>query len=337
VQYRNLGTTGLKVSDLALGTMVLGAWGNTDHDECVRVVHEAIDAGVNLIDTADVYAFGESEEIVGQALKGRRDEVVLATKFWNGMGEGINQRGASRKWIMQAVEDSLRRLQTDHIDLYQMHRADADAAIDDVVDALGDLVRQGKVRYLGTSTWPADLIVEGQWAASRRVAPRFVCEQPPYSIFARTIESTVLPACQRHGIGVIVWSPLNGGWLTGKYRRDAPPPAGSRGATQAEHMATNDAKFTAVEALQEVARDAGVSLTHLALAWVREHPAVTSAIIGPKTPEQLADLLAVGELRLDVDVLDRVDEIVAPGITLAAYDDGFEPWGLAREARRRPH
>ena len=202
MQYRNLGTTGLKVSDLALGTMVLGAWGNTDHDECVRVVHQAIDAGVNLIDTADVYAFGESEEIVGRALKGRRDDVVLATKFWNGMGEGINQRGASRTWIMRAVEDSLRRLQTDHIDLYQMHRADADTAMDDVVDDLGDLVRQGKVRYVGTSTWPADLIVEGQWAASRRVAPRFVCEQPPYSIFTRAIESTVLPACQRHGVGM---------------------------------------------------------------------------------------------------------------------------------------
>jgi aryl-alcohol dehydrogenase-like predicted oxidoreductase len=336
VEHRTLGTTGLKVSTLALGTMVMGAWGNTDHDECIAMVHQALDGGIDLVDTADMYADGETEEIVGRALRGRRDQVVLATKFWNPMGPGPNERGASRRWIVQAVEASLRRLQTDWIDLYQMHRPDPETAMDEIVAALDDLVRAGKVRYVGTSTWPAEMIVEAQWAADRRHATRFVSEQPPYSILTRAAEHAVLPTCRRHGIGVIVWAPLNGGWLTGKYRRDEAPPPGSRAEYAGEHFAVNEAKYDAVEQLTALAESLHVSLTHLALAWVREHPAITSAIVGPKTPAQLADLLAAGDLRLPADALDRIDAIVAPGTTLAAYDSGWENWNLAAAARRRP-
>jgi aryl-alcohol dehydrogenase-like predicted oxidoreductase len=336
VNYRLLGRTGLRVSDLGLGTMMFGAWGNQDHDECVTIIDRALDAGINLVDTADVYAFGETEEIVGRALKGKRDQVVLATKFWNGMGEGPNERGASRRWIMQAVEASLRRLDTDWIDLYQVHRPDFDVEMDELVDALSDLVHQGKIRYWGTSTWPSELIVEGQWAAQRRSAVRAVCEQPPYSIFARGVEAAALPTCRRHGIGVVVWSPLNGGWLTGKYRKGQPIPTNARGSTHPDHFAMTDAKVDAVEQLVKVADELGVSMTHMALAWVREHPAVACALIGPKTLPQVDDLLAVGELRLPAWALDRIDEIVPPGTTFSDYDLGWEPWGLQVEERRRP-
>jgi aryl-alcohol dehydrogenase-like predicted oxidoreductase len=336
VEYRTLGTTGVQVSSLALGTMVMGEWGNTDHDECVAMIHTALDAGINLVDTADMYAAGETEEIVGRALRGRRDDVVLATKFWNPMGDDINQRGASRRWIMQAVEASLRRLETDWIDLYQIHRPDQFTAMDEIVDALGDLVRQGKVRYLGTSTWPAELLVEAQWSAARRNTARFVCEQPPYSIFTRGIETAVLPTARRHGMGVIVWAPLNGGWLTGKYQRRQPAPEGSRGSVKADHFPViNDEKWDALEALGGVAADIGVSLTHLALAWVRAHPAITAAIIGPKRPEQLADLLAGAELTLDDATLDRIDAIVAPGTNLGDADAGWTTWELEAVNRRR--
>ena len=335
MQQRNLGTTGMRVSRLFLGTMVLGAWGNADHDDCERVVHDALDAGINVVDTADVYADGETEEIVGRALKGRRDDVVLCTKFWNPMGPGPNQRGASRRWIVQALDASLRRLQTDWIDLYQVHRPDPDTSMDELVGTLDDLVRQGKIRHAGTSTWPAELVVEGQWAAERRHTHAFVSEQPPYSILARGVETAVLPTARRHGLGVLVWAPLNGGWLTGKYRRDVAPPAGSRADYAGEHMTANDAKHDAVDALRAVAAEAGLSLTHLALAWVLEHPAVTTAIIGPKTPAQLADLVSLGDARLDADTLDRIDAIVAPGADLAAADAGWVTWELDASRRRR--
>ncbi len=266
MRYRTMGTTGTSVSVFGLGTMVLGAWGNTDIDECVAIVHQALDAGINLVDTADVYAAGETEEIVGRALRGRRDEVVVATKFWNPMGERPNERGASRRWIVQACEASLRRLRTDRIDLYQIHRPDPDVGFDDLVDALDLLVRSGKVLHVGTSTWPAELIVEGQWAAARRHTARFATEQPQYSIFVRDTERAVLPTCARHGLGVLVWAPLNGGWLTGKYRRDKPTPFGSRLDYAAEHMAgPSDAKYDAVDGLAAIAADAGLPLTHLAL------------------------------------------------------------------------
>jgi aryl-alcohol dehydrogenase-like predicted oxidoreductase len=320
MERTTLGTTGVQVSRYCLGAMMLGAWGNRDHDDCVRIIHAALDEGVNFIDTADVYSGGESEELVGKALKGRRDSVVLATKFVAPMGEDTNQRGASRRWIMQEVENSLRRLDTDYIDLYQAHRPDPTVDIDDTLSAMSDLVHQGKVRVLGSSTYPAELIVEAQWTAERRGRERFRCEQPPYSIFARAIETAVLPTCERYGMGVIPWSPLAGGWLTGKYRRGSDLPSGGRAARVPDRfdydLPENQRKLDLVEELLKVAADAGLSLTHLSMAWVLEHPAVTSAIIGPRTMEQLTDLLAGADARLDGDILDRIDELVPPGTTI---------------------
>jgi aryl-alcohol dehydrogenase-like predicted oxidoreductase len=342
VEYRTLGRTGINVSSLCLGAMMFGPWGNDDGDECVRMVHTALDAGVNFIDTADVYSFGRSEEVVGRALAdGRRDDVVLATKFHNGMGDDVNMRGNSRRWVMRAVEDSLRRLHTDWIDLYQVHRPDPSTDIDETLSALSDLVHQGKVRAIGTSTFPASALVEAQWASSRRGFERFTTEQPPYSIFARAIEADVLPVCLSYGIGAIVWSPLNGGWLTGKYRRGAAPPSGSRAAREPDHfdygeVAARERKLDLVDSLSKVAADAGLSLTHLAQAWVLEHPAVVSGIIGPRTPAQLDDVLGAADVRLSVDVLDAVDALVPPGTTVNPRDAGYDPPGLDVSARRRP-
>jgi aryl-alcohol dehydrogenase-like predicted oxidoreductase len=335
MEQRVLGRTGVRVSRFGLGTMVLGAWGNTDRTACVRIIHRALDAGINLVDTADVYAFGESEEIVGEALQDRRDDVVLATKFHNAMGEDPNRRGNSRRWITRAVDDSLRRLRTDRIDLYQVHRPDPDTAIEETIDALTDLVRAGKILAWGTSTFPASDLVEACWAAQRRGVAHPHSEQPPYSIFCRGIEREVLPVCRRHGIGVLVWSPLAGGWLTGKYRRDAPPPAGSRAQTHPDHFdVANAAKFDAVEALTRIADEAGVPLAHLALAWAVEHPAVTSALIGVRSEDQLGDLLGAADVRLDADVLDAIDAVVPPGIDLNPADSGWTPPGLTPSARR---
>ena len=332
-----MGRTGVKVSRFGLGTMVLGAWGNTDHDDCVRLINRAIDGGINLIDTADVYAFGESEEIVGKAITPRRrDEVVLATKFHNGMSDDPNHRGNSRRWIRTAVEDSLRRLNTDYIDLYQIHRPDPSTDISETIDALTDLVRAGKIGAWGTSTFPAADLVETVWAAERRAVSGPHTEQPPYSILCRGIETDVLPACLRHGIGVIVWSPLCGGWLTGKYPRSEPVPAGSRAETNADHFAGgNEAKYDAVELLGAIANGAGLTLTQLALAWSVEHPAVTSALIGPRTNEQLDDLLTAAEVTLGPDVLDAIDGVVSPGVDLNPGDSGWTSPGLAVRKRRR--
>ena len=341
MQYRTLGRTGMTVSTHCLGAMMFGSWGNPDHDQCTRMIHTALDSGINFVDTADVYSAGESEEIVGKALAGRRDDVVLATKVHAPMGADPNQRGNSRRWITREIDNSLRRLQTDWIDLYQIHRPDFSADIDDTLGALSDLVHQGKVRAIGSSTFPAELIVEAQWVAERRARERFVCEQPPYSIFARGIERAVLPTCRRYGMGVIVWGPLNGGWLTGKYRRGTPPPEGSRAAS-GRIPARYDfdrpdvqQKLDVLGALEKVAADAGLSLTHMAQAWVLEHPAVTSAIIGPRTPEQLADLLAGQDARLDAGTLDRIDELVEPGRDVAAPDAGWSSPELEPGRRRR--
>lgn len=337
MEYEMLGRTGVEVSRFGLGTMVLGAWGNPDHDECVRIIQRAVDAGINLVDTADVYAFGETEEIVGKALAGRRrDDVVLATKFHNPLDDGRNRRGNSRRWIVQAVDDSMRRLGTDWIDVYQVHRPDPATSIDETVDALTDLVRAGKIRYWGTSTFPADQIVEAHWAADRRRVAGPHTEQPPYSVLCRGIEADVLPACRRYGMGVIVWSPLSGGWLTGKYRRDDPAPSGSRADTNPDHFdAGFAAKFDATEALRAVADAAGLSMTQLALAWTLEHPAVTACLIGPRTIDQLDDLLTAVGVDLDADTLDAVDGIVAPGVNVNPADASWIPPGLAPSARRR--
>ncbi|TDC69917.1 aldo/keto reductase [Actinomadura sp. GC306] len=337
MEYRRLGRTGVKVSTQCLGAMMFGTVGNADYAECERIVHRALEAGVNFIDTADIYSGGASEEIVGRAIKGRRDDLVLATKFFNPMGEDRNMRGGSRRWIVRAVEDSLRRLGTDHIDLYQMHRHDWNTDLEETLGALDDLVRQGKVLYLGSSSFPADWIVEAQWAAARRGTERFVCEQPQYSVFARAIETDVLPAAQRHGMGVIPWSPLAGGWLTGKYRRGEQAPAGSRFA-HGDRLGTDPStpdRFAAVERLTKIADDAGLSLTHLALGFVTEHPAVTSAIIGPKTMEQLEDLLAGADVRLDGAVLDAIDEVVPPGTDMPGIDHMSGNPALRPRNRRR--
>jgi aryl-alcohol dehydrogenase-like predicted oxidoreductase len=344
MEMRSLGRSGVQVSTFCLGAMMFGAWGNPDHDDCTRIMQRAFDAGINFVDTADVYSAGESEEIVGRAIKGRRDELVIATKFFAPMGKDPNQRGGSRRWILQEVENSLRRLDTDHLDLYQIHRPDDVADIDETLGALSDLVHQGKVRYLGHSTFPAEYIVEAQWVAERRGRERFVCEQPPYSMLMRGIERAVLPTCARYGVGVIPWSPLAGGLLTGRYRRGQPPPEGSRlargfGSQQQSERAraAHERRLEIVEALLGVAGDAGVSLTHLAHAFVLEHPAVTSAIIGPRTMEQLDDALAGADVRLDGATLDAIDDIVAPGTDVSAGDP-WQPPALTKEQRRRtPH
>ncbi|WP_407550622.1 aldo/keto reductase [Streptomyces sp. Pv4-95] len=334
MKRRILGGTGISVSEYALGTMMLGAWGNTDHDDCVRIVHRALDAGINFVDTADVYAAGESEEIVGKALKGRRDDVVLATKFFNSMGPDANHGGNSRRWITRAVEDSLRRLGTDHIDLYQVHRPDPATDIDETLDALSDLVRSGKVRAVGCSTFPAEQIVEARWTAERRGHVRFRTEQPPYSMLARGAEAAVLPTAQRYGMGVLTWGPLSAGWLSG---RDLS--ASSRAGLETQKfdlsVPENARKAEAVNALAKVAAEAGLSLPHLATAFVRAHPAVTSVIIGPRTLDQLTGLLEGAEVTLSGDVLDRIDAIVPPGTDLNRADSYYLPPALTEASLRR--
>jgi aryl-alcohol dehydrogenase-like predicted oxidoreductase len=342
MEHRQLGRTGVSVSRLCLGAMMFGDWGNKDHDDSIRIIHRALDSGINFIDTADVYSQGESEEIVGKALAGgKRDYVVLATKVWGQMGDDPNQRGAARRWIIQEVENSLRRLNTDWIDLYQIHRYEPDVDIDETLGALTDLVRQGKVRYIGSSTFPASAIVEAQWAARNRSLQRYVCEQPPYSILARGIEADVLPTCQRHGMGVIPWSPLAGGWLTGRWRKDADNPAPTSYARQrlAERydlsLPANQRKLEAAEALAQLAEEVGMSLIEMAIAFVLNHPAVTAAIIGPRTMEQLDSQLPAADVKLSDDLLDRIDQIVTPGININPADGGWVNPALQPAARRR--
>jgi aryl-alcohol dehydrogenase-like predicted oxidoreductase len=340
VEHRPLGRTGVSVSKFCLGAMMFGAWGNPDHAECVRIIHAALDAGVNFIDTADVYGQGESEEIVAKALAGgRRDNVVLATKFHNAMGEDPNQRGNSRRWIMRAAEDSMRRLGTDWIDLYQVHRPDPSTDIEETLGALTDLVRQGKVRYIGGSTFPASAIVEAQWAARERGLERFVTEQPPYSMLVRAVEADVLPTCARHGMGVMSYSPLTGGWLSGRWRKDTGQQSSSRAGRLPERFdlsqPANQRKLDAVEELAQLADEAGITLIQLAIAFVLRHPAITAALIGPRTMEQLDGQLAAADVALDDAVLDRIDEIVPPGITINPEDNSWHNPSLDPAARRR--
>jgi aryl-alcohol dehydrogenase-like predicted oxidoreductase len=333
----------VRVSPLCLGTMMFGAWGNPDHDESIRTIHRALDAGINFIDTADVYSRGESEEIVGKALAGgRRDNVILATKVHGTMGDDPNEQGNSRRWITREVEASLRRLGTDWIDLYQIHRPDSSCAIDETLSVLTDLVRAGKIRYFGSSTFPAHEIVEAQWASEKRGLERFVSEQPPYSLLVRGIEENVLPVCERYGSGVIPWSPLAGGWLSGRYRKNTELPSSHRAKMIAARydmsLPVNQAKLDAADRLAALAEEAGMSLVHMALAFVLEHPAVTAAIIGPRTLEQLETQLGAADVKLDRQLLDRIDEIVPPGTTFNPIDRGWTPPSLASaELRRRRH
>jgi aryl-alcohol dehydrogenase-like predicted oxidoreductase len=338
MELRLLGRTGVKVSKLCLGTMMFGAWGNPDHDDSIRIIHRALDAGINFVDTADVYAAGESEEIVGTALRGRRDDVVLATKFFMPMGEDPNRRGGSRRWIVRAVEDSLRRLGTDWIDLYQVHRPDPDTDVEETLGALTDLVAQGKVRFIGSSSYSAGEIVEAQWTARERRLERYRTEQPPYSLLVRGIELDVLPTAQRHGMGILTYSPLSGGWLSGNWTADSSPtsPARQRLAARFDmSLPENQRKLEAVEQLAKVAGDAGMSLIELAIAFVVRHPAVTSAIIGPRTMEQLESQLPAAGVALDDALLDRIDEIVAPGVTLNPADTSYGEQVLQPARRRR--
>jgi aryl-alcohol dehydrogenase-like predicted oxidoreductase len=336
MQYRTLGKTGIKVSPYCLGAMMFGALGNPDHDDCIRIVHKALDAGVNFIDTADRYSRGESEEIVGKALKGRRDTVVLATKVHGPMGEDPNQQGNSRRWIMQAVDASLRRLQTDHIDLYQIHRPSPETDIEETLSALTDLLRAGKVRAIGSSTFPASEIVQAQWVAERRGLARFRTEQPPYSILNRSTEREVLPLCQSYGMGALVWSPLAKGMLTGRYRKGQPLPDSLRVKVFREQMA-DERNLDAVEQLIPIAEAAGLTLTHMGLAFVMAHPGVTSAIIGPRTMQQLDDLLAGADVVLGDDILDQIDRVVAPGTDAGPMGALYSPPAVTQSSlRRRP-
>src|SRR4051812_43263003 len=340
MESRRLGRTGVQVSPLCLGAMMFGAWGNTDHDDSVRIIHRALDAGINFIDTADVYSAGESEEIVAKALAGgRRDHVVLATKVHFPMSDDPNERGNSRRWIVREVDNSLRRLGTDWIDLYQIHRPDPDTDIDETLGALTDLVRAGKVRYIGHSTFPASSIVEAQWVAERHGHQRFVCEQPPYSILVRGIEADVLPTCRRYGMGVIPWSPLAGGWLSGRYRKGADLPQSRRAERLPQRydmsLPANQRKLEAADQLAQLADEAGMTLIEMALAFVIQHPGVTSAIIGPRTMEHLESQLTGADVELSEEVLDRIDEIVPPGTNFSPGDAGYVPPALASASERR--
>jgi aryl-alcohol dehydrogenase-like predicted oxidoreductase len=347
MDYRVLGRTGVRVSSHCLGAMMFGPWGNDDRDDCVRIIHAALDGGINFIDTADVYSEGVSEEIVGRALQGRRDDVVLATKVHGRMGPGINSGGNSRRWIMREVEASLERLGTDHIDIYQIHRPDRATSDEETLEALTDLVRQGKVRYVGTSCYPSWRLVECHWTSERRGLMRYACEQPPYSILARHIELDVLEVARRYGMGVIAWSPLAGGWLTGKYRRGEEPPGDSRmvrfrGRPDRPQQRFDlerpevGRKLDVVEELLSIAEEAGAPLAHVAVAFTLAHPGVTSAIIGPRTMDHLEDLLKGADLRLDQAILDAIDRVVPPGTTVDPADRGWDPHWMDPSARRRP-
>ncbi|MEJ2760050.1 MAG: aldo/keto reductase [Gammaproteobacteria bacterium] len=329
MEKRPLGKTGMQVSPFCLGAMMFGEMGTPDHADCVRIVHRAIDAGINFVDTADVYSRGESETIVGKALKGRRDDVILASKFFGPMDDDPNHRGGSRRWIVSEVESSLRRLGTDYIDLYQIHRYDENTDMEEVLFTLTELVRQGKIRYFGSSMFPPDRIIECQWVAEKRGLMRFRCEQPWYSIFARDIERFVLPVCHRYGMGVIIWSPLDGGFLAGKYRKTGDLTEDSRiGKFTRRFTGSFDPeaelfqrKLALVEELDAVASEAGMPLVEMATAFTLQHPFVTSAIIGPRTMEHLEGVLPAVQRKLDGAVMDRIDDLVPPGTSVNPIRD----------------
>jgi aryl-alcohol dehydrogenase-like predicted oxidoreductase len=338
VEYEVLGATGIVVSRICLGTMLLGKWGILDRGDAVQMVHSALDAGVNFFDVADVYSGGQSEEILGEAIAGRRDEVVISTKYFGPMSDSPLDQGASRRWIMRAVEGSLRRLGTDYVDIYLQHRHDPSTALDETLGALSDLIHQGKVRVIGSSTFPADLLVEALWISERRGRERFMCEEPPYSILTRGVESDVLPLCQKYGMGVIPWGPLGGGFLTGAIRRGAKLPFVGNFRDPRKYDLThpdNQRKLDVVESLTALASESQLALSHLALAFVLEHPAVTSAIVGPARLEELMAILPGVSARLDEATLDRIDELVPPGVNLNRLDPQYINPGLEPAARRR--
>lgn len=338
MEYRLLGRTGVSVSPLCLGSMMFGEWGNKDESASIRIIHAALDAGINFIDTADIYSFGESEQIVGKALRGRREDVFLATKFFIPMKDAPNYRGGSRRWIMRAVEDSLRRLQTDHLDLYQVHRPSPDTDVAETLGALSDLVHQGKVRYIGSSSYSASQIVEAQWVSRDRHLERFVTEQPPYSILVRGIEEDILPTTQRYGMGTLTYSPLSGGWLSGRWRKgaNAQPTATVRPSARFDMTSPdNQRKLDIVEQLAQLAEEYDLTLIELAIAFVINHPGVTSAIVGPRTIEQLEAYLPAADIKLPAELLDRIDELVKPGVTINPDDNSYGDHELQPKLRRR--
>ena len=332
MEQRTLGSSGIEVGVVALGTMMFGSWGNPDREQCRRMVDMALDAGVTLIDTADIYDFGVSEEILGEVLAGRRDRVVLATKFGNPMDDDPLHRGGSRRWVRESITNSLRRLRTDHIDLYQMHRPDPEVPFEETLGALHELVEEGLVRAVGTSCFPAEQLVEAHWIAQRQGLVPPATEQPPYSVFCRGAERAVFPTCRKYDVSAIVWAPLNGGWLTGKYRRDQPPPPASRAEREPDHFDHSgdwrEVKLDLVERLTAIATQAGTTLTGLALGFALAHPAVAAVLIGPRTPEQLADLLTFADVRLDPDTLAAVDAMILPGTDVNPADAGYTPPSL---------
>lgn len=358
MEYRVLGRSGVQVSALTLGAMNFGSFANPDHDECIRIIHAALDAGINCIDTADVYSDGESEQIVGKAVKGRRDRVVIATKQFHAFGDDINAQGSSRRWIMASIDASLRRLGTDYVDLYQVHRPDDLTDIAETMGALTDVVRQGKARMIGCCTYPAALQVEAHWVSERYGYERLMCNQPPYSILTRGVEWDSLPTSRKYGMGVITWSPLASGWLTGKIRRGQPIPPSPRWEAEVnrprlEGLHTSPGRYRdlldptstdnpmtqrkldAVEQLVDIAKEAGLSLIEMSMGFVLSHPDVTSAIIGPRTMDHLDSLLGAADVRLDDDVLDAIDRVVPPGTNLNPAEAGYQPPSITQPSRRR--
>ncbi|MEV0248909.1 aldo/keto reductase [Nocardia sp. NPDC050712] len=336
---RTLGRTGVRISPFVLGAMNFGARSKTTHEGSIALIHRALDAGINTIDTADTYSRGESEIIVGKALRGRRDQVILASKFHGAVDDDLTHRGNSRRWIVRAVEDSLRRLEVDHLDLYQVHRPETVTAIDETIGALDDLVRSGKIRYYGTSVFSPGELIEAQWVADRRKLNRPATEQVPYSPLVRGIERETLPIAREHGLGVLTFGPLAAGWLSGKYRIGAEQPESYRADLipgRFDIAATaNAAKLAAAEALSVLAAESGLSLIDLSIGFVLAHPDVTAAIIGPRTEEHLTAYLAAAEVVLSADILDRIDEIVPPGTLFHERDSGKTPDALADPALRR--
>ncbi|MEU7962510.1 aldo/keto reductase [Streptomyces sp. NPDC049097] len=338
MQYRTLGRTGVQVSSLALGAMNFGAIGRTTQDEATAIVDAALEGGINLIDTADMYGRGESEEMVGKAIAGRRDDIVLATKAGMPMSDERNHRGASRRWLVAELDSSLRRLGVDHVDLYQVHRWDPTTGDEETLSALTDLQRAGKIRYFGSSTFPAHRIVEAQWAAREHRLGRYVTEQPSYSILQRGVETHVLPVTEQYGLGVLAWSPLASGWLTGAIRKGRDITT-SRSTFMPERFDTslpsNRARLDAVEQLAAIADGAGLTMIQLALGFVTAHPAVTCALVGPRTLDHLHTQLAAADTVLGADVLDAIDAVVAPGTDLAAHEKFDTPPALLDPSLRR--
>jgi aryl-alcohol dehydrogenase (NADP+) len=333
MERTRLGSRGPSISRFGLGTMSLLT--SQDRKAAAAMVHQAIDRGINLIDTADVYDNGAVEEALGEALRGRRHDVVLATKVGLPMNGDKERSGGSKRWITRAVEDSLRRLRTDYIDLYQLHRPDPATPAAETVEAFEGLVRAGKIRHAGSSVFPPEMLVEFQWEAEKQQAAPLVSEQAPYSILVRGIEAGTLPVCRKHGIGTLVWSPLNGGWLTGKYRRGEPAPDGSRAANGNPFVRADDErKLERVEALAPLAAAAGLSLSQMSLAWPLAHPGVSAVLLGPRTSDQLAELLHADGIVLAPDLLDAIDAVVAPGANVDPRNAGWVSPGLHRDQRR---